>query len=142
MRPSDSQRGSPQERGRHHRRATGEDAGLSEALRPRHAQQDGWGTSVAANTLNVSPLISLITLIMSWSAPISVISSRGFVSRSNTGKIRHSRPACGAIAQLGERIVRNDEVVGSIPTSSTNLTNLFSAAYNTFQPMYRFCTVI
>ncbi len=26
----------------------------------------------------------------------------------------------GAIAQLGERIVRNDEVVGSIPTSSTN----------------------
>ena len=30
---------------------------------------------------------------------------------------------CGAIAQLGERIVRNDEVVGSIPTSSTNLLN-------------------
>ena len=28
-------------------------------------------------------------------------------------------PLCGAIAQLGERIVRNDEVVGSIPTSST-----------------------
>ena len=31
---------------------------------------------------------------------------------------------CGAIAQLGERIVRNDEVVGSIPTSSTNLNDL------------------
>ena len=31
-----------------------------------------------------------------------------------------TRPALyGAIAQLGERIVRNDEVVGSIPTSST-----------------------
>ena len=29
----------------------------------------------------------------------------------------------GAIAQLGERIVRNDEVVGSSPTSSTNLLN-------------------
>ena len=29
--------------------------------------------------------------------------------------------SCGAIAQLGERIVRNDEVVGSIPTSSTIL---------------------
>ena len=28
-------------------------------------------------------------------------------------------PPFGAIAQLGERIVRNDEVVGSIPTSST-----------------------
>ena len=28
-------------------------------------------------------------------------------------------PVSGAIAQLGERIVRNDEVVGSIPTSST-----------------------
>ena len=32
-------------------------------------------------------------------------------------------PDCGAIAQLGERIVRNDEVVGSIPTSSTNAFN-------------------
>src|SRR6185312_13356938 len=30
----------------------------------------------------------------------------------------------GAIAQLGERIVRNDEVVGSIPTSSTIFDNL------------------
>jgi hypothetical protein len=29
----------------------------------------------------------------------------------------------GAIAQLGERIVRNDEVVGSIPTSSTKSFN-------------------
>jgi hypothetical protein len=28
-------------------------------------------------------------------------------------------PECGAIAQLGERVVRNDEAVGSIPTSST-----------------------
>jgi hypothetical protein len=28
-------------------------------------------------------------------------------------------PARGAIAQLGERVVRNDEAVGSIPTSST-----------------------
>ncbi len=32
-------------------------------------------------------------------------------------------PPSGAIAQLGEHIVRNDEVVGSIPTSSTNLLN-------------------
>jgi hypothetical protein len=32
----------------------------------------------------------------------------------------------GAIAQLGERIVRNDEVVGSIPTSSTNLFNMLA----------------
>src|SRR5436305_12563713 len=29
----------------------------------------------------------------------------------------------GAIAQLGERIVRNDEVVGSIPTSSTKISS-------------------
>ena len=28
----------------------------------------------------------------------------------------------GAVAQLGERVVRNDEAVGSIPTSSTNST--------------------
>jgi hypothetical protein len=36
----------------------------------------------------------------------------------------------GAIAQLGERIVRNDEVVGSIPTSST----MFSITYKTTLP--------
>jgi hypothetical protein len=36
---------------------------------------------------------------------------------------QRSHPASGAIAQLGERIVRNDEVVGSIPTSSTKYLN-------------------
>jgi hypothetical protein len=40
------------------------------------------------------------------------------------GKIKI--PARGAIAQLGERIVRNDEVVGSIPTSSTKFPAKFS----------------
>jgi hypothetical protein len=29
----------------------------------------------------------------------------------------------GAVAQLGERVVRNDEVVGSIPIGSTNKIN-------------------
>ena len=36
----------------------------------------------------------------------------------------------GAIAQLGERIVRNDEVVGSIPTSSTIFNLVFSTTHN------------
>lgn len=31
--------------------------------------------------------------------------------------------SCGAIAQLGERLVRNEEVSGSIPLSSTNPTS-------------------
>jgi hypothetical protein len=32
---------------------------------------------------------------------------------------------CGAVAQLGERVVRNDEVSGSIPLSSTiNMRNI------------------
>lgn len=30
----------------------------------------------------------------------------------------------GVVAQLGERIVRNDEVVGSIPINSTNFDTL------------------
>jgi hypothetical protein len=37
-------------------------------------------------------------------------------------------PASGAIAQLGERIVRNDEVVGSIPTSSTKFLRIMRAS--------------
>src|ERR1700693_3469169 len=40
-------------------------------------------------------------------------------------KLRCQFHCSGAIAQLGERIVRNDEVVGSIPTSST----IFSSTY-------------
>ena len=31
--------------------------------------------------------------------------------------------ARGRVAQLGERVVRNDEVAGSIPVTSTNLFN-------------------
>src|ERR1700677_5082949 len=37
-----------------------------------------------------------------------------------SGEKKHTIPR-GAIAQLGERVVRNDEAVGSSPTSSTNL---------------------
>jgi hypothetical protein len=40
-------------------------------------------------------------------------------AQANTDKIALYFDRRGAIAQLGERIVRNDEVVGSIPTSST-----------------------
>jgi hypothetical protein len=48
--------------------------------------------------------------------------SRTSVSNcGNYGDDGNSGNPCGAIAQLGERIVRNDEVVGSIPTSSTIL---------------------
>ena len=50
------------------------------------------------------------------------------MQRGQNGKI--DRTHRGAIAQLGERIVRNDEVVGSIPTSSTILTHLFSTAHS------------
>src|SRR2546428_2849620 len=39
---------------------------------------------------------------------------------------------CGAIAQLGERIVRNDEVVGSSPTSSTNLLKYLPTLFAVF----------
>jgi hypothetical protein len=40
----------------------------------------------------------------------------------------------GAIAQLGERIVRNDEVVGSIPTSSTKS---FAKCATDLQQLYK-----
>ena len=34
----------------------------------------------------------------------------------------------GAIAQLGERVVRNDEAVGSIPTSSTKFSITYKSS--------------
>ena len=45
----------------------------------------------------------------------------------------------GAIAQLGERIVRNDEVVGSIPTSSTKF---YLFQINNLQTQAKNCTQI
>ena len=47
----------------------------------------------------------------------------GLVLTENAVKITLSIPPRGAIAQLGERVVRNDEAVGSIPTSSTIFSN-------------------
>ena len=38
----------------------------------------------------------------------------------NGGKVDYTAPHIGAVAQLGERCVRNAEVRGSIPLSSTN----------------------
>ena len=54
-------------------------------------------------------------------------------NRGTAGKIKKvNSPPRGAIAQLGERIVRNDEVVGSSPTSSTNLLNDLATFAATF----------
>src|SRR5580658_2276821 len=43
-------------------------------------------------------------------------------------------PHSGAIAQLGERIVRNDEVVGSSPTSSTKFSSTYKFPADNFCP--------
>ena len=43
----------------------------------------------------------------------------------------------GAIAQLGERVVRNDEVGGSIPPGSTSLRSLRGFALAQAQKVYR-----
>lgn len=49
--------------------------------------------------------------------PVTVLTSCGGYATSR---------ADGAVAQLGERVVRNDEVVGSIPIGSTkSVTMLF-----------------
>ena len=61
------------------------------------------------------------------------VGRRAWCGEENADKISKPavQPACGAIAQLGERIVRNDEVVGSIPTSSTKFwLNVFSSRKN------------
>ena len=47
----------------------------------------------------------------------------GEIERRLVKSKKVNSPLYGAIAQLGERIVRNDEVVGSIPTSSTNFND-------------------
>ena len=59
-----------------------------------------------------------------------LMGGRSWCGEENADKISKPafQPACGAIAQLGERIVRNDEVVGSIPTSSTIFSITYSVA--------------
>ena len=63
----------------------------------------------------------------------AIIAHATSLYNGGAGSLLRSWPAqytchCGAIAQLGERIVRNDEVVGSIPTSSTK-------SFNNLQPV-------
>jgi hypothetical protein len=58
-----------------------------------------------------------------------------WLNRANTGKIKATpafQPASGAVAQLGERLVRNEEATGSIPVSSTNLLNNFTCLEDRF----------
>ena len=64
-----------------------------------------------------------------------------FVRSPGAGKIVPvlSSHVFGAIAQLGERIVRNDEVVGSIPTSSTKPNPL--KTYELWAKILRYSTV-
>src|SRR5580698_5019378 len=45
---------------------------------------------------------------------------RGRRVLANPGRTANIPGSCGAVAQLGERCVRNAEVVGSIPIRSTN----------------------
>ena len=42
-----------------------------------------------------------------------------------TARIMKFVPNCGAVAQLGERLVRNEEASGSIPLSSTKFLSKF-----------------
>jgi hypothetical protein len=49
-----------------------------------------------------------------------VWSNRGITVKIRVDPAFH--PFCGAVAQLGERLVRNEEATGSIPVSSTNLS--------------------
>ena len=67
---------------------------------------------------------TFIALAMNPPGRLTITVSLDFVRSPAAGKIYAALPSArGAIAQLGERIVRNDEVVGSIPTSSTKLFN-------------------
>jgi hypothetical protein len=61
-----------------------------------------------------------------------LVAVQNWSTSRNTDKMSKPSVDRGAIAQLGERIVRNDEVVGSSPTSSTISFN------NPQTPIFRF----
>ena len=50
-------------------------------------------------------------------------SSQRFANFPRADKLEKLFFPCGAVAQLGERLVRNEEASGSIPLSSTNQFN-------------------
>src|SRR5260370_34761128 len=76
---------------------------------------------VGAALTALRTIISLVVAPRFSSSNFVLMGGRFWCGEENADKISQPgvQPACGAIAQLGERIVRNDEVVGSIPTSST-----------------------
>ena len=62
-----------------------------------------------------------------------LLPKRGFMTPLTSGQWPPVNSWNGAVAQLGERVVRNDEVRGSIPLSSTIIylaANCFALATN------------
>ena len=52
--------------------------------------------------------------------------SQRFANFPRADKLEKLFFLCGAVAQLGERLVRNEEASGSIPLSSTNKIKLLA----------------
>lgn len=69
------------------------------------------------------PMVGGYDVPIPGSQPISGMVTRITKMRFPLDRLRknlHMMNRSGAVAQLGERVVRNDEVVGSIPIGSTN----------------------
>ena len=67
--------------------------------------------------------------VVSLSPPCVQSASIHFFFRAATVRKRFRNPQ-GAVAQLGERLICIQEVAGSIPTSSTNLTPISALSRN------------
>ena len=92
----------------------------------------------------VRPLFSLVAGA-GWLhvPPLRGRSGIGAVPLDIDGCIGHIRRRSGAVAQLGERVVRNDEVRGSIPLCSTRTQPTGKTARRAPERrVFRFCAIV
>ena len=121
----------------HHQRdrALRAPVGTEVSLKPENAKLAPAGREVGRSNLSnrthnniiTGSIGSLVARRWSWRTTSSQLSAAWSSTRYAAKITSQSGDSTGAIAQLGERIVRNDEVVGSIPTSSTKFSQLHAA---------------
>ena len=82
----------------------------------------GQPVRVAVTGGTVSPPIDVTLELLGRERALMRLRSGAFLDRFRHGRVDSARQSCGAIAQLGERLHGMQEVVGSIPTSSTRFS--------------------
>jgi hypothetical protein len=97
----------------------------------------GLGSVAGTARCFLHPTTRGTTLRITNRLPLKVFEQLATGAHSMPGVRNDRAPAVGAVAQLGERLVRNKEVSGSIPLGSTNRMHIIFSGWGDYRPAAR-----